>query len=91
MPRRHPEEKHIVKKLAEFDGIWNSYVNINKEEVVNFKTDMPYMFTVEKNPLPSDSKHRKDLIELLKGDVESAQEQKERMEEEQRRDQKLRE
>lgn len=31
MPRPHPEEKHIVKKLAEFDGIWNSYVNINKE------------------------------------------------------------
>lgn len=44
MPRPHPEEKHIVKKLAYFDGIWNSYVNINKQEVVNFTTDMPYLF-----------------------------------------------
>ena len=73
------------------DGIWNSSVNIEGEEWVNFKTDLPYAFVDEKYPLPSDSRYREDLTKLLTGDVEGAQTAKEEMEERQRTDRKLRE
>lgn len=44
----------------------------------------------EKYPLPSDSIYREDLQELIAGRVDKSQEQKERMEEAQRKDKKLR-
>jgi hypothetical protein len=80
-----------VKKLLSFDGIWNSFININGEEVLNFKTDLPYEFEDEPVPLPSDSKYRDDLSNLRAGDLEAAQVAKEEMEEMQRRDRRLRE
>ena len=80
-----------MKKLVTFDGIWNSFININGEEVLNFKTDLPYEFNEEPMPLPSDSRYRDDLSNLLAGDLEAAQVAKEEMEEIQRRDRRLRE
>jgi len=52
-------------------------VNVNKRRVVDFRTDLPFEFQVEKCPIASDSRYRKDLIELLKGDLEAAQDSKE--------------
>jgi len=43
------------------------------------------------NPLPSDSKFREDLTELLNGNEVKAEEEKDRLEVLQRRDRKLRE
>ena len=72
----YPEEKHIIRKVASFDGIWNSYVRMDNEEVVNFMTDLPYIFEYQNHPIPSDSRYREDRRELIKGDLEKAQEEK---------------
>jgi hypothetical protein len=46
---------------------------------------------MDEHSLPSDSRFRKDLKEYIKGNIEDAQKEKERIEQEQRYDRKLRE
>lgn len=49
------------------------------------------MWLPSADPLPSDSRFRKDLEVLHQGDVKGAQEWKEKLENDQRKDKKLRE
>lgn len=56
-----------------FDGIWSGSVHIDGEEIINFKTDLPYEFVEEEYPIPSDSRYREDLQKLVEGDKEGAQ------------------
>lgn len=44
MPRIYPQKKDIVKEHMMFDGIWSGSVHIDGEEIINFKTDLPYEF-----------------------------------------------
>jgi len=52
---------------------------------------LPFKVVNVDNPLPSDSKFREDLTELLNGNEVKAEEEKDRLEVLQRRDRKLRE
>lgn len=43
-PRIYPSKNDIVKENLMFDGIWSGSVHIDGEEIINFKTDLPYEF-----------------------------------------------
>ena len=64
-----------------FDG--NIYWEIDQME--------PENFSLEENPLPSDSRFRSDLQEFIKGNIDEAEKQKDILEVIQRNDKKLRE
>jgi hypothetical protein len=78
------------------EGSWLGYVDFtntrtNKSERIwNIGNSKPNYPEAVPNPLPSDSRFREDLIALSKGDLESSQLWKEKLEEKQRREKKLR-
>ncbi len=43
-PRIYPSKDDIIKENLMFDGIWSGSVHIDGEEIINFKTDLPYEF-----------------------------------------------
>lgn len=63
---------------------------IDGVEVLNWFKNFPYKLRPEDYPLASDSNYREDLIALKTGDMNLAQERKEKMEILQRQDKKIR-
>jgi hypothetical protein len=72
-------------------GSWLRETFIDKEVLWKLEMYAPYKVLHVDHPLPSDSRYREDLIELIKGDDKKADEEKERLENFQRKDRKLRE
>lgn len=58
---------------------------------LNYRTDLPFQPIHEEFPLLSNSTYRSDIRKLAEGKMEEAQDEKELLEELQRRDRKLRE
>ena len=52
----------MIEILHEVSGIWHKYLEIDGERVWDLNSDIPHLIIHEKNPLPSDSIYRKDLI-----------------------------
>ena len=77
-------------ELGTVEGIWSQGIRIDGEEVWNFSTTLPYQMKDADHPLPSDSRLRKDLSLYVDGDIDRAQEEKELLEQAQRRDRMLR-
>lgn len=55
-------------------------MSFDEKAVFNFYKDLPHELVDYENPIPSDSCYRSDLNELIKGDMESAQKEKDVLE-----------
>lgn len=79
------------KRICDINGTYCGYIEFDgvrywdARDTVKFKVNPR-----EKNILPSDSRYRADLISFIAGDVDEAQANKEKMEQAQRDDAKLR-
>jgi hypothetical protein len=74
-------------------GSWLSHISFDGakywERDATWVREVP-LESVKTEPLPSDCRFREDLVALKAGDEETAQREKTRIEEDQRRDRKLR-
>ncbi|CAD8111127.1 unnamed protein product [Paramecium sonneborni] len=77
-------------KLSNISGRWTYGMFIDGVEVLNWFKHFPYKLKYEDYPLASDSNYREDLIALKTGDLNLAQDRKEKMEIQQRHDKKIR-
>ena len=79
-----------AKSYSKIEGEWTSFISFDEVEYWNI--DNVKSFTVYSHPftLPSDGRYRGDLINLIKGDQEQSQVEKEKLEVRQRQDRKLR-
>lgn len=83
--------KKNTKSYTKIAGRWTQSVTFDKKEYwKQGEYDLLPMMKM-KYTLPSDSWNREDLIEFIKGNEETAQQNKEKLEEIQRNDRKLRE
>ena len=87
----YPSKQFIISQLSEFEGIWNDVIKFDGVQYVNFRTDLPCQLEYDDYPLASNSTYRTDLVKLMEDTIEEAQKEKERLEELQRRDRRLRE
>lgn len=82
--------------LGTIEGSWLGYVDYTnastnkKERMWNIGEHKPSYPEPVPNPLPSDSRFREDLVALANGDLEGSQQWKEKLEDKQRREKKLR-
>jgi hypothetical protein len=85
---------HKVKKDAKvfstIEGEWTSYINFDGEEYWNNETTKGFKIYSHNFVCPSDGRFRPDLINLIKGNQEQSQIEKENLEVRQRQDRKLR-
>ena len=79
-----------AKSYAEIEGEWTSYISFDNVEYWNNEYCKPFTIFSHEFTLPSDGRHRGDLIYLIKGDKEKSQIEKENLEVRQRKDRKLR-
>ena len=47
--------------LGSFEGVWNKYIKLNKEEIFSFDKVVPLRIEYERQPLASDSNWREDI------------------------------
>ena len=79
-----------AKSYGDIEGEWTSYISFdNVEYWNNYKCKALTVYSHEFT-LPSDGRYRGDLINLIKGDQEKSQIEKENLEVRQRKDRKLR-
>ena len=79
-----------AKSYVDIEGEWTSYISFdNVEYWNNYKCKALTVYSHEFT-LPSDGRYRGDLINLIKGDQEKSQIEKEKLEVRQRKDRKLR-
>ncbi len=83
-------KEDIISKKAAVQGVWHEYCDIDGERVWRFQDYLAYELQPEPNPLPSDTRFREDLILWKTKNVKSAQESKDKLENIQRADRKLR-
>jgi len=84
-------EKHVSKELETIEGRWTKYLAFNGKSYWNIEEVKPFLLIdIPNKALPSDSNFREDLIYRKLGDFENGQLAKERMEDAQRADKKLR-
>ncbi|RHY32991.1 hypothetical protein DYB32_001998 [Aphanomyces invadans] len=76
--------------VAKIIGSWLKHFQVDDTVLWDMATSPVYLPVPVANPLPSDVRFRPDLIHLKKGDLDEAQKQKLLMEEDQRRDHRLR-
>jgi len=89
---RPSKEKNGKKKLvSKVEGSWLSDVKFDDKTYWDLQKDKPSDLSPIKNPLPSDSRYRKDLVTLLTGDQDEAQKMKEILEDKQRKERGWRE
>lgn len=86
-----PQKEHIVSEIGLIDGMWTSILKVNGAEIYNFRKELPCILEDYQAPLPSNSTFRLDLLRLIEGNLDAAQEEKERGEDLQRKDKNLRE
>jgi len=80
-----------IEKLDDIEGSWLTHVTIGPIKYWTFGVDIPSQLNKLHNPLPSDTTYRPDVLHLKVNDEKTAQKEKERLEEVQRKDKKLRE
>ena len=91
---RENDGKHELNKnstpIIKIEGSWTRDISFDGEEYWNVEDNK--LFTIYETGyiLPSDGRKREDYIELVKGNIDKAQEEKERLENLQRYDRKLR-
>ncbi|RHY01797.1 hypothetical protein DYB28_002507 [Aphanomyces astaci] len=76
--------------VAKLTGSWLNHLHANGVVLWDMATSPVYLHVPVATPLPSDVRFRADLISLKQGDMDEAQRQKIVMEEDQRRDHRLR-
>lgn len=84
---RKEDGAQVVSRLS---GEWIGKILFDDKQAFDFETQLPVELEYSQNPLPSDSILRSDVIELLNNDMNVAQDEKDRLEEIQRNDRKLR-
>ena len=84
-------KEDVLKELSKVNGIWHKYVEFDGVKYWEFGKTEAYELEYDRSPLPSDSIYREDLIAWKSEDVTKAQVVKEKMENIQRADRKLRE
>jgi len=89
--KAYPNKEHITETLSMFEGVWSDCIKFDGKAYFNFYTEHPCALEDYPEPLESDSRYRIDLQKFIEGNMNTAQEEKERMEERQRADAKLRE
>jgi len=62
----------IEEQVSTISGIWHSLLEFDGKTYWDDTKDFPYVMTYDSNPLPSDSRFRKDTIYLIKKDLEMA-------------------
>jgi len=77
--------------ISYIEGNWIDYMMIDGDKYWEMGKVKPAPVTEPTNPLPSDATFRSDLQQLIAGDLDKSQKEKERLEEIQRNDRKLRE
>ena len=91
---KEDDAKHELKKnstpIIKIEGAWTRDIYFDGDEYWN--VDDNKLFTIYEVGyiLPSDGRKREDYIQLVKGNIEKAQEEKEKLENLQRYDRKLR-
>ena len=83
--------KDIIEKVGEILGTWNGAVLVDGEIVNKLYEPMPYQICYVDYPLPSDSNYREDLMFRRMNNFGESQNAKEKLENLQRNDRKLRE
>lgn len=83
-------QKFMGEELGTFSGRWTKELYLDEEVVFDCWKDFPYVVKPLPISLQSDSYKREDLRLRVQLDFERAQEEKERIEGEQRRDRQLR-
>lgn len=76
--------------LAKIEGHWLEEMRVGGEQYWHIDEFKPYAYRERKDPLPSDARYREDLVCLKFGDIPEAQVWKEKLENIQRNDRKLR-
>jgi len=84
------ERAHAIEKLEDIEGCWMSNLKIGDEIYWKFDETKPSKLEYFDNPLPSDSNFRLDILYLRALEEEKAQEYKRILEDDQRKDKKLR-
>jgi len=82
--------KKDAKGYSEIEGEWTSYISFDNEEYWNNDKIKGFSVFSHEFTCPSDGRYREDLINLIKGDQEKSQIEKEKLEVRQRQDRKLR-
>ncbi len=92
-----PEESNGDHQLAKnsksygiIEGEWTSYISFDNVEYWNNEKTKAFTVYSHEFIMPSDGRYRGDLINLIKGDQEKSQTEKENLEVRQRKDRKLR-
>lgn len=85
-----PKKDEGNRIVSRIQGEWNGQILIDNEKVFDFERQLPVQLENHHCPLPSDSVFRPDVIELSKGNMNTSQDEKDRLQELQRRDKKLR-
>ena len=92
-----PEESNGDHKLSKnpksygvIEGEWTSYISFDNVEYWNNETTKAFTVYSHEFKVPSDGRFRGDLINLINGDQEKSQTEKENLEVRQRKDRKLR-
>ncbi|CAD8147858.1 unnamed protein product [Paramecium pentaurelia] len=83
-------KEEILETYDSISGRWTSHLDINGQRYWDINIHRPYVLELESRPLPSDCLYRLDLLLMKMKDIQRAQETKEKMEVDQRKDQKLR-
>ena len=88
------DSKHQIKdnavEFVNIKGEWTDHCSFDDEVYWNVNDNKLFTINEVGYKCPSDGRYRKDLIELIKGNEEQSQIEKEAMENIQRRDRKLR-
>ena len=82
--------KKDTKSYANIEGEWTSYISFDDVEYWNIDKCKGFNVFSHEFTCPSDGRYRGDLINLIKGDQEKSQVEKEKLEVRQRQDRKLR-
>jgi len=84
------ERVNAVEKMKDIEGSWMSYLRIGNEVTWRFEKTLPSKLEYFDHPLPSDSNFRLDILHLRAKDETKSQNSKMILEEDQRKDKKLR-
>ncbi len=84
-------KEDMVKEICKVNGIWHQFLEFDNRKYWEFEDYVAYQLEKERDPIPSDSNFREDVIIWKNRDVDAGQSAKERLENLQRADKKLRE
>lgn len=82
--------KDLVKEVSNIAGSWIENLIFDNKEIWNINKNPPTRPIATKNPIPSDSRYREDLIWLKYGNLDLSEYWKFELEKRQRDDKKLR-